>query len=98
MKARNSDTKWSSHRSPPPESRAAMSITYTATLPVRDETVLRVSALLHDERPRRGTRPGRRALSCYRQAVLVLRWLLDGTRMTQLSCDNMISKSTGYDY
>src|SRR4051794_3636165 len=97
MKARNSDTKWSSHRSPLPESRAAMSITYTATLPVRDETVLRMSALLHAERLRRGTRQGRRVLTCYRQAVLVLRWLLDGTRMSQLARDNAISKSTGYD-
>jgi hypothetical protein len=74
-----------------------MSITYTATLPVRDETVLRLSALLHAERLRRGTRQGRRALTCYRQAVLVLRWLLDGTRMSQLARDNTISKSTGYD-
>jgi hypothetical protein len=74
-----------------------MSITYTATLPVRDETVLRLSALLHAERLRRGTRQGRRALTCYRQAVLVLRWLLDGTRMSQLAYDNTISKSTGYD-
>lgn len=74
-----------------------MSITYTATLPVRDETVLPVSALLHAERLRRGTRHGRRALTCYRQAVLVLRRLLDGTRMSQLARDNTISKSTGYD-
>jgi hypothetical protein len=56
-----------------------MSITYTAMLSVREETVVRVSALLYAERRRRGTRAGRRALSCYRQAMLVLRWLLDGT-------------------
>jgi hypothetical protein len=74
-----------------------MSITYTATLPVRDETVLRVSALLHAEQQRRGTRRGRRALTCYRQAVLVLRWLLDDARMSQLVRDNDISASTGYD-
>jgi hypothetical protein len=74
-----------------------MSITYTATLPVREETVLRVSALLYAERLRRGTRAGRRALTCYRQAVLVLRWLLDDTRMSQLVRDNAISTSTGYE-
>jgi len=28
----------------------------------------------------------------------VLRWFLDGTRMSQLARDNGISKSTGYDY
>jgi len=75
-----------------------MSITYTATLPVRDQTVFHLSKLLHAERQRRGTRDKRRALSCFKQSVLVLRWLLDGTRMSQLVRDNKISKSTGYDY
>ena len=75
-----------------------MSVTYTATLSVREETVLFVSTLLHGERRRRGTRTGTRALSCYRQAILVIRWFLDGTRMSQLARDNAISKSTGYDY
>jgi hypothetical protein len=74
-----------------------MSITYTATLPVRDKTVFYLSGLLHAERLRRGTRQGRRALTCFRQAVLVLRWLLDGARMSQLARDNTISLSTGYD-
>ncbi|MFV2020122.1 HARBI1 family protein [Micromonospora sp. LOL_023] len=73
-----------------------MSIAYTATLPVRDETVSHLSGLLHAERLRRGTRQGRRVLTCFRQAVLVLRWLLDGTRMSQLARDNTISLSTGY--
>jgi hypothetical protein len=74
-----------------------MSISYIATLPVRDETVFYLSGLLHAERLRRGTRTGRRALTCSRQAVLVLRWLLDGARMSQLARDNTISLSTGYD-
>ncbi|WP_397544945.1 hypothetical protein [Saccharopolyspora pogona] len=39
-----------------------MSVTYTAALPVRDQTVLFMSTLLHDERRRRGTRTGSRAL------------------------------------
>lgn len=30
--------------------------------------------------------------------MLILRWFLDGTRMSQLVRDNRISKSTGYDY
>jgi hypothetical protein len=60
-----------------------MSVTYTATLPVGEHTVLFLSGLLHAERRRLGTRAGTRVLGCYRQAVLVLRWLLDGTRITQ---------------
>jgi hypothetical protein len=36
-------------------------------------------------------------MTCYQQAVLVVRWLLDGTRMSQLVRDNHISTTTGYD-
>jgi hypothetical protein len=75
-----------------------MSVTYTATLPVREETVLVVSGLLYAERQRLATRAGTRALGCFRQAILVLRWLLDGTRVTQLAADNQVSRSTGYAY
>ena len=75
-----------------------MSVTYTATLTVREETVLFVSSLLHAERQRRGTRTGTRALSCFKQAILVIRWFLDGTRMKQLAADNSIGKSTAYTY
>ncbi len=74
------------------------SVTYTATLSVREETVLFVSALLHAERLRRGTRADTRALGCFKQAVLVIRWFLDGTRVTQLATDNAIGRSTAYDY
>jgi hypothetical protein len=73
-------------------------VTYTAVLPASDETVLFVSGLLAAERRRLGTRRGRRALGCYRQAVLILRWFLDGTRLAQLAADNVISASTGYRY
>jgi hypothetical protein len=75
-----------------------MSFTYTATLTVREQTVLFVSSLLHAERQRRGTRTGTRALGCFAQAVLVLRWFLDGTRLAQLATDNAIGKSTAYAY
>jgi DDE superfamily endonuclease len=75
-----------------------MSVTYTATLPVRDHTVLFVSRLLYAERQRLGTRAGTRALGCFNQAILVLRWLLDGTRVAQLAADNQVSRSTGYAY
>jgi hypothetical protein len=67
-------------------------------LTVREETVLFVSRLLHAERLRRGTRAGARALNCFRQTVLVVRWFLDGTRVKQLAIDNAIGKSTAYTY
>jgi hypothetical protein len=55
---------------------------------VRGHTVLFVSALLHAERVRRGTRAGTRALSCFAQAIMVIRWLRDGTRVAQLAADD----------
>jgi DDE superfamily endonuclease len=75
-----------------------MSVTYTAVLDVSEDSVLFLSALLHAERLRRGTRTGTRALSTYKQAVLVLRWFLDDTRMSALARDNAIAVSTAYDY
>ncbi|XVS61334.1 transposase family protein [Actinosynnema sp. CA-299493] len=75
-----------------------MSVTYTAVLDVSEDTVLFLSALLHAERERRGTRKGMRALGTYKQAVLVLRWFLDDTRMSALARDNDISVSTVYEY
>jgi len=41
---------------------------------------------------------GHPRLGTYKQAVLVLRWFLDDTRMCQLARDNAISGSTAYDY
>jgi hypothetical protein len=73
-------------------------VIYTAVLPAGEETVLFVSGLLAAERRRRGTRGRRRALGCYRQAVLVLRWFLDGTRLAQLAADNAVGRSTAYRY
>src|SRR3954465_423775 len=75
-----------------------MSVTYTGVLDVSEDSVLFLSGLLHAERVRRGTRTDSRALSTYKQAVLVLRWLFDDTRMTQLARDNTIGLSTAYDY
>jgi hypothetical protein len=50
-----------------------MSGTYTATLPVRDQTVLYLSSLLHAERVRRGTRTGSRVRTPFTQSVLMPR-------------------------
>ena len=73
-------------------------VTHTAVLPVAEETVLFVSRLLVAERRRRGIRGRRRALGCYRQAVLLLRWCIDGTRLAQLATGNAIGRSTAYRY
>ena len=73
-------------------------VTYTAVLPIGEPTAAFVSQLLAGERARRRTRRGRRALGCYRQAVLVLRWFLDATRVAQLATENQLSSSTTYRY
>jgi hypothetical protein len=59
-------------------------VTYTPVLPVAEETVHIVSRLLATEQRRRRTRRRRRALGCHRQVVLVLRWFVDGPRLTDL--------------
>jgi hypothetical protein len=75
-----------------------MFITYQAVLDVSEHSVQFLSELLHDERVRRGTRKNTRALSTYKQAVLILGWFLDDTRMSALATDCRISASTAYDY
>src|SRR4051812_596416 len=69
-------------------------VTYSAVLPVGEETALFVSAPVSAGRRRRRTLWSRRALGCYRQAVRVLRWFLDGTWPAQLAADNRIGRST----
>ena len=73
-------------------------VSYTAVLPIGEPTVAFLSGLLAGERARRRTRKGRRALGCFRHAVLVLRWFLDGTRVAQLAADNQLSSSSTYRY
>jgi DDE superfamily endonuclease len=73
-------------------------IRFTCVLEARRETVDFLARLLHQRRGEIGTRLGTRALGPFRQAVLVLRWFLDNTRMRQLAADNEISSSTAYDY
>src|SRR3954467_10111628 len=73
-------------------------VTCSAVLPVSEETVLFVSALLGAERRRRRTRSGRRALGCFREAGVVLGWVLDRDRLAQRAADNRIGRSTAYRY
>lgn len=74
------------------------SVTYTAVLDVRRSTAEHLARLLRDHRAPAGTRRGRRALGCFRQAVLILRWFPDGARLAQLARDNGLSSSAACRY
>ncbi len=74
------------------------SITYTAVLDVGRETAETLARLLREHRDRLGTRKNTRALSVFKQGILVLRWFVDGTRLAQLSRDSRISVPTAYRY
>jgi hypothetical protein len=71
-------------------------ITYRATLDVSRELVHHLARLLHAERRHRGTPKGSRALTCFWQAVLVLRWFRDRTDPAALGRDHGISRATAY--
>ena len=73
-------------------------VTYTAGLPIGEHTAVRLARLRDGERRRCGTRPGRRALTPWAPAVLVLRWLADATCVSQLAADNQVSWSRAYRY
>jgi hypothetical protein len=69
-------------------------IAYSATLDLPREVALLLAGPLREERRRPGTRRGRRALGCFKQAVLALRWFIDGTRISPLARDNASSVPT----
>jgi DDE superfamily endonuclease len=73
-------------------------IAYRATLDVPRELVQFVAKLLLAERHRRGTPRGSRALTCFWQAVLGLRWFRDRTSPDALARDHGISRATAYRY
>lgn len=73
-------------------------IAYGATLDVSRELAEYLSHRLRAERRRRGTRTGARALTCFRQAVLGLRWFRQNAEVTALARDAGISRATGYRY
>ncbi|HEX6467800.1 MAG TPA: transposase family protein [Streptosporangiaceae bacterium] len=67
-------------------------------LDVSRELAQFVGRLLQAERRRRGTRKGSRALTCYWQAVVALRWFRGGGDKTALGRDHGISRATCYRY
>jgi hypothetical protein len=73
-------------------------IRYRATLDVPRELVQFTAKLLAAERRRRGTPAGSRALTCFWEAVLALRWFRDRTSPGALARDHGISRATAYRY
>ena len=73
-------------------------IAYRATLDVPRELAHFVAKLLLAERRRRGTPRGSRALTCFWQAVVGLRWFRDRTAPDSLARDHGISRATAYRY
>ncbi len=73
-------------------------IAYRATLDVPRELAQFTARLLLAERRRRGTPKGSRALTCFWQAVLGLRWFRDRTTCDALARDHGISRATAYRY
>jgi hypothetical protein len=73
-------------------------IAYRATLDVPRELAQFVAELLAAERRRRGTPRGSRALTCFWQAVLGLRWFRDRTVPDALARDHGISRAMAYRY
>jgi hypothetical protein len=72
--------------------------TYTAVLDVRGGHSVLPGPAVVAAPPRAGHPPWAARSGCYRQAVLVIRWYLDGTRLAQLAADNRIGGSTAYRY
>jgi len=70
----------------------------TQLLDVSRELAQWVSRLLAAERRRRGTRKGSRVLTCFRQAVLGLRWFRQDADITALGRDHGTSRATAYLY
>jgi DDE superfamily endonuclease len=73
-------------------------IVYRATLDVPRELAQFTASLLLAERRRRGTPQGSRALTCFWQAVLGLRWFRDRTTPDALARDHGVSRATAYRY
>lgn len=74
-----------------------MSVAYAAFLPVDRAACDWFARRLAAHRRSIGTRKGTRRLTPWSQAVFVLRFLIDGTRVSQLACDNALPSTTAYD-
>lgn len=73
-------------------------VPYAATLDVPRHIVVYLSRLLAVHRRRLNTPRGSRALSTFRQAILVLRWFRERGCVHCLARDAGVSQATGYRY
>ena len=73
-------------------------ISYSATLDVSSDLAATVARLLATHRRAIGTRARTRALTPWAQAVLLLRFFRDATRIKALARDNAIALATAYRY
>ncbi|MEU5942755.1 transposase family protein [Micromonospora sp. NPDC047548] len=73
-------------------------IAYRAMVDVPRELVQHLGRLLAAERRARGTRTGTRALTCFKQALLVLIWFRKGEDVALLGAGFGISRATAYRY
>jgi len=73
-------------------------IQYRAMLDVPRELVVYLARLLAAERRARGTRKGTRALTCLRQALMVLVWFRKGEDKALLGAGFGVSRATAYRY
>ncbi|MFI6604789.1 transposase family protein [Nonomuraea sp. NPDC050536] len=73
-------------------------IAHRATLDISRALVQHVARLLRDEHRLRGTPKDSRALSPFRQAVMVLRWFRGEHDIPKLGRDHRISRATAYRY
>ncbi|MGH3381203.1 MAG: transposase family protein [Actinoallomurus sp.] len=73
-------------------------IPHRATLDVSRELARYLGRLLWQERRLRGTPRGSRALTCFRQATMVLRWFRGERDIPKLGRDHKVSRATAYRY
>ena len=73
-------------------------LSYRVILDVPVQLVLFVSGLLAERRREIGTRPGTRALTCWKQAVFTLAWFRDRPDIRRLGQGSGISQATAYRY
>ena len=73
-------------------------IAHRATLDVSRALVHYLARLLREERRLRATPTGSRALTPFRQAVMVLRWFRGERDICKLGRDHRVSRATAYRY
>lgn len=73
-------------------------IAYRAMLDVPRELVQQVATLLRTERRQRGTRRGSRALTCWREALMVLAWFRNQGDIALVGAGFGVSRATSYRY